>query len=913
MNTPRAAPNTVRLGPEGQLLGGSPQDIVEFLTSPHTLDYTLMSDFFLTYRMFMDATGLLELLLGRLEWAIGVQNEVNRALRQSQNARNSEKGRDVCVRTFVVLRHWVLNFFADDFVPSHAIRSTFADTLNRLSGCSMVQQDANSQRIVFQLKSIWTKSVSMYWNVPQDLATIYSGGLVGEKLAVENKNANHRLSLKQPHVRRKTILSLYQDIPVYNPQQSEEGGGAGAGGGENADKSIPSIWTNSSIDGIADDDHPLKRGHSTINGHIIRGGIAAPRNAGLTLIQPPTPIKANKTAAAAAAEGSLVSSPEVKDILQKKDAKSRSTRQSLNMKLVRFATRLIGEHEMEELSREHVSPRVTESISLDLRYDVLGQRVLQELRHLVESKEKQLNNKNQNEEVFEGFTFANDGEKEEAGGGGQGDHSGGRESSRSYVSYTSSLDFDFNLVSTPQKTPARLKKQQRYSNLNFNSPTKQPRSPTKENRGKLTASFIEAINYSVRNSDVANVTTESCGMFGVDAEAVAGLAQIPDDTTEEDAIVAALQKLEGTYVKGEKKVRRQSRDRDIGQRMQDEGIEDESRDGQDLQNSIIGLYDDDEDGLDSSMVQNVHDLDIPAGFKPSKSLGRRPSPSLSVDVSGGPSDSYLPDAIEFGASSIAELFSNGRHLPFILNYDAETLAQHMTLIERDSLAEVDWKELIEARWNKKLEPVQSWTSYLVAKTNIGVDMVITRFNLVVNWVISEILLTKRLAERICVVSRFIHIAFLCREMQNFATLMQIVLALSSSHVSRLKETWQHILPQDKKILAELEQIVVPLKNFHNLRQEFVSIDPEKGCIPFVGLSLSDLTFNNERLKLSEDGDVNFEQYKTSASIVKSLIQCIEWSKNYRFQTDVDIVAKCLYLQCLTSAEMDQCFDYLVDP
>ncbi|KAG5365626.1 Guanine nucleotide exchange factor LTE1 [Yarrowia sp. B02] len=848
-----------------------------------------MSDFFLTYRMFMDATELLELLLGRLEWAIGVQNEVNQALRQSQNARNSEKGRDVCVRTFVVLRHWILNFFADDFVPSHTIRSTVADTLNRLAGSSMVQNDANSQRIVFQLKTIWTKSVSMYWNVPQDLSTVHCGGLVGEKLENKNANANHRLSLKQPHARRKTILSLYQDIPVYNPEESDE----------NPDESIPSIWTNSSIDGIADNDHPLKRGHSTINGHIIRGGIAAPRNAGLTLIQPPTPIKSFKTA-----EGSLVSSPEVKDILQKKDAKSRSTRQSLNMKLVRFATRLIGEHEMEELSREHVSPRVTESISLDLRYDVLGQRVLQELRHLVESKEKQLNNKQQNEEAFEGFTFAQDHDQEvqEEQQEAQ-DDSAGRESSKSYLSYTSSLDFDFNLVSTPQKSPTRLKKQQRYSNLNFTSPTKQPRSPTKENRGKLTPSFIEAINYSVRNSDVGNAT-ESCGMFGVDAEAVAGLAQIPDDTTEEDAIVAALQKLEGTYVKGESKKKN-----NVEQRMQDEGIEDESRDGEDLQNSIIGLYDDEGD---NSMVQNVSDLDIPAGFKPSKSLGRRPSPSLNVDVSG-PADSYLPDAIEFGASSISDLFTNGRHLPFILNYDAETLAQHMTLIERDSLAEVDWKELIEARWNKKLEPVQSWTSYLVAKTNIGVDMVITRFNLVVNWVISEILLTKRLAERICVVSRFIHIAFLCREMQNFATLMQIVLALSSSHVSRLKETWQHILPQDKKILAELEQIVVPLKNFHNLRQEFVSIDPEKGCIPFVGLSLSDLTFNNERLKMSDSGDVNFEQYKTSASIVKSLIQCIEWSKNYRFQTDVDIVAKCLYLQCLTSAEMDQCFEYLVDP
>lgn len=884
MNKPRAPPSTVRLGPDGQLLGGSPSDMVQYLTAPHTLDYTLMSDFFLTYRMFMNATELLELLLDRLETAIGLQNDVNQALRQSQNARNSEMGRDVCVRTFVVLRHWILNFFVDDFVPSHHLRSTFADTLNRLGNSSMVQQDANSQRIVLQLKSLWAKTISPYWNVPQDLSEIHSGGLVGEKLA-ENRNADHRLSLKQPHIRRKTILSLYQDIPVYNPDST------------NPNESIPSIWTNSSIDGIADSDHPLKRGHSTINGHIIRGGIAAPRNAGLTLIQPPTPMKSFKSA-----EGSLVSSPEVTDILQKKNAKSRSTRQSINLKLVRFATRLIGEHEMEELSREHVSPRVTESISLDLRYDILGQRVLQELRLLVESKEKQLNNQQQNNEKFEGFTFSNDKSVDETPD---------RHSTKSYVSYTSSLDFDFNQVSTPQKSPNRLQRQQRYSNLN-NSPTKQPRSPTKENRGKLTPSFIEAINYSVRNSDTEmRESDESCGMFGVDAEAVAGLAQIPDDTPEEDAIVAALQKLEGTYVKGERKLRKSSSPELMHQEEVDDEDqqEDEEQDGADLQNSIIGLYDDD---IDYSMTQRVHDLDIPAGFAPSKSLRRRPSPGLSVDVDDNRND-VLPDAIEFGAFSLADIFSTGRHLPFILNYDAETLAQHMTLIERDSLAEVDWKELIEARWNKKLDPVQSWTSYLVSKTNIGVDMVITRFNLVVNWVISEILLTKRLAERICVVSRFIHIAFLCHELQNFATLMQIVLALSSSQVSRLRETWQHILPQDKNILGELEKIVVPLKNFSNLRREFVSIDPEKGCIPFVGLSLSDLTFNNERMKLSDDGDVNFEQYKTSASIVKSLIQCIEWSKNYHFQTDVDIVAKCLYLQCLTSQEMDQCFDYLVDP
>ena len=35
------------------------------------------------------------------------------------------------------------------------------------------------------------------------------------------------------------------------------------------------------------------------------------------------------------------------------------------------------------------------------------------------------------------------------------------------------------------------------------------------------------------------------------------------------------------------------------------------------------------------------------------------------------------------------------HLPFILAYDSELLAKQFTLIEKDALLEVDWKELME--------------------------------------------------------------------------------------------------------------------------------------------------------------------------------------------------------------------------
>jgi hypothetical protein len=72
------------------------------------------------------------------------------------------------------------------------------------------------------------------------------------------------------------------------------------------------------------------------------------------------------------------------------------------------------------------------------------------------------------------------------------------------------------------------------------------------------------------------------------------------------------------------------------------------------------------------------------------------------------------------------------HLPFVLAYDSELLAKQLTLIEKDALLEIDWKELVELNWeqtNTNAE-VKDWVELLNSKNIKGVEVVIARFNLV---------------------------------------------------------------------------------------------------------------------------------------------------------------------------------------
>jgi hypothetical protein len=106
--------------------------------------------------------------------------------------------------------------------------------------------------------------------------------------------------------------------------------------------------------------------------------------------------------------------------------------------------------------------------------------------------------------------------------------------------------------------------------------------------------------------------------------------------------------------------------------------------------------------------------------------------------------------------------------------------------------------------------------------------------LMVKWILSEIVLTRDVHERARTIIKYIHTAAHARRMCNYATMLQIAIALSSSDCSRLQSTWDHVPMEDKRLFKDMECLIQPVRNFNDLRVEMETANLQEGCIPFIG-------------------------------------------------------------------------------
>ena len=338
--------------------------------------------------------------------------------------------------------------------------------------------------------------------------------------------------------------------------------------------------------------------------------------------------------------------------------------------------------------------------------------------------------------------------------------------------------------------------------------------------------------------------------------------------------------------------------------------------------------------------------------------------------------------------------THSAHVPFILSYGSDVLAQQFTIIERDALDELDWKELVNLNFSSSdsasestNEKPRDWVNYLRTKDPRGLALITARFNIVVKWAISEILLIPADAPsasqnppssshhagpsarpktpspshnyqvRVSTIRKYIHIALACRRLRNFATMAQIVIALTSGDVARLAHTWAGVPKEEQAALSELERLVGPVGNFGKLRREMEGptlptssssiassrtlAEEEQGTIPFVAVYTHDLIYNAQkppylpsstridgtsgnaahgREGCSGEGLVNFERHHRAAGIVKNLLRLLESSNRYVVETGrgttestpkgmlrlvPDALARCLWLGALTDREIAQ--------
>lgn len=1034
----RSDPTLIRFDPNSSKLSvASAEMIVIYLTSQDILDYDLLSDFFLTFRMFVTPHQLLELLIGRMAWAV---------LTQSSATERSEVGRDVAVRTFVMLRHWILNFFADDFVPSYNLRVSFSNHVTALYSWELGQTSSSFIHILNQLKTCWLRSCALYWDLPSpDLPTKHPSIDPQARLPPGGKiGSTGHAGIAA--TRRTTVLSMYK-MPIRPVLSTSE---------------IPEP---SQQDPLKTQDHVL-----SMMGSLIKGGISLSIDVEVRAIHPPTPVQ---------------SMAPILDIEKKPQRTARSMvdfwkrefRLRKDKAMNRFFSRIMHIDSSHNKPPSEATRSLSESEQGKVRVDILSARVIEELDNILKcqdfysakppdqatpvtsqpishsnlressiSSRSDLSDKSSrrshqsisstlsrspatqfqspnpdsitNDTSFGSSTNTPEVENKNLDPSseppsphgsltfdtssksspispiinfshsslspvrnlrpfsqtsyrpslidsmsirnsialhvcpppqiGQVDPSSTAsglewdsnseisvpnpntlsiQSIRSFDSYDSQLSDQVFTSGDAAPVGLGLRRMKNLNVLRGQSPSfcnsSTPSFFSSDMRGAVAVSITEprisVLKPRPMNMRVSNYHAgerPSVAMEGTDTSALQGyrnisdlvaeLALIPDDTPEDDEIDAALRKLEGTYVKHEKKFSMPHR-------------------GKSLSSSPP---------LSSTSLYEKA-FDTPTKAKDGQNAGRKRPPSLKLKTDRGQDPitaAGIPRAPQ-DPLSVASSLLYGNHVPFVLNFSSKQLAEQFTLIERDALSEIDWKELIELKWNQKLDPVQSWLGYLVEGSATGVEVVISRFNLMVNWIKSEILLTRVLSERVQAIARFIHVAHQARRLQNYATMMQVVLALSSGCIRRLRKTWKAVLPEDTAMLETLENVVSPFRNFHRLRAEFNSVDTSKGCIPFLAVYLSDLTYNAERPamveanngplqtsstqnNLSEDPIsrpkklVNFDRFRMSASIVKSLIQCIEWSGNYKINGDSDLLAKCLYIQCLTNEEMESCIQYL---
>jgi len=203
-----------------------------------------------------------------------------------------------------------------------------------------------------------------------------------------------------------------------------------------------------------------------------------------------------------------------------------------------------------------------------------------------------------------------------------------------------------------------------------------------------------------------------------------------------------------------------------------------------------------------------------------------------------PGKSRTPEEVD---GSVLQPFANKvhqfpprRHIPFILAFDANVLTEQFTIIERDALNEINWQDLIDMRWQNANTETLNWVEYLRFKDPTGIELVTARFNIVVKWALSEIVLTQNIEERALTLIKYIQVAQNARKHHNYATMLQLTIALTSVDCMKLTKTWDLVPVADKALLKEMEVLVSPLRNFHNLRLEMETANLDGGCIPVIG-------------------------------------------------------------------------------
>ncbi|PVU99327.1 hypothetical protein BB559_000800 [Furculomyces boomerangus] len=185
----------------------------------------------------------------------------------------------------------------------------------------------------------------------------------------------------------------------------------------------------------------------------------------------------------------------------------------------------------------------------------------------------------------------------------------------------------------------------------------------------------------------------------------------------------------------------------------------------------------------------------------------------------------------------------------LLEVDPIEFARQLTVSESYLFCSIRPHEFLGQNTNKPLD--YSKTSNIVKMSKMS--------NQLAYWAIIYILSEQNPKTRALIIKFIIKVANECLKLHNYNSLFLLASALNNSCVSRLKKTWSLVSNKYISIYTKIQKIVDPYKNYIYYRNTLSSTNPP--ALPFLGVILTDLTFNN-------DGNPNFRKTNSSQIVIK---------------------------------------------
>ncbi|KAI9298992.1 ras GEF [Neoconidiobolus thromboides FSU 785] len=196
----------------------------------------------------------------------------------------------------------------------------------------------------------------------------------------------------------------------------------------------------------------------------------------------------------------------------------------------------------------------------------------------------------------------------------------------------------------------------------------------------------------------------------------------------------------------------------------------------------------------------------------------------------------------------------------LLDLDPLEIARQLTIIDSNNYNKIKPTEFLNKAWSRK-----DANGYVKIMTDMS--------NKVTRWVADAVLMRKDVKKRTMVIKHFINVMDKAFQLNNYNTMMAIIAGFTVAPVFRLKRTWDLVPVKTVHLFEHYKALMDTSRNFAKYRELLHSVDPP--CVPFLGLYLTDLTFNddgNPDYLPSAPHLINFSKQAKTAETIREIQQ-----------------------------------------